>query len=108
MLLLHVLLVVLALAYPLEHIAIVRVFHHDTIETVLLIEVSRYLPERRGRLVEESLLVAGNKGILDTGKDADLVESILLFAVGQVLNFDFLKSVLLSVFEALHFVNTRV
>lgn len=54
------------------------------------------------------MFVAGDEGVLDAGEDPDFVESVLLLAVGQILNFNFLKGVLTAILKSLYFVNTGV
>ncbi len=55
------------------------------------------LPKAAARFVDESFFVRANVRVLDTGKDADLIEGVLLFLVRKFDHFDFLESVDISV-----------
>ena len=70
----------------LKQVAPVSELHHDA--------------ERLCRLLEECLLVRNDVGVLDRGQDADLIESSLFLALGELSELDFLHCVLLVAIEA--------
>lgn len=66
------------------------------------------LPQTTTWLINESLLIGADIGVLDTGKNADLVQGILLFLVGQFDHFDFLQSVDIVVRQPLDLVDRGI
>lgn len=54
------------------------------------------------------MFIADDIGALDRGKNPDLIECIFLFLFGEVIHFDFLESIDLSVDMPLNFVDTGV
>ena len=94
MLLLDELLIVLAFTDSLKNVAIVSKLHHNA--------------ERVRGLIKESLTVGSDERILDTRQNTNLIQSVLLLSIGQVLNLDFLERVNLIVLQALDLVDARV
>ena len=66
------------------------------------------LPEGVGRLVDEGLLVLDNIVVPNGGEDPDLVECVLLFLVGEIVEFDLFEGVFVVVEDPAHFVDAAV
>ena len=73
----------LLLVNQLEHVAAIRVLHHEA-ETV-------------GCVLKEGLLVANHVGVTDRSENADLIECILFFFATEFLQFYFFHCVSLIV-----------
>ena len=62
----------------------------------------------KGVGLDKGLLVAYDKSGGDGGKDANLIEGIFLFLLGEVVHLDFLEGVDVGVGNSLHLVDRRV
>lgn len=91
---LHELFVVLAFANALEDISVVTVVHHNA--------------QGRGIFIKKCFLISGYEGVFDGGQNSDFVQSILFLSVREILNFNFLESILYVVILPQDFVYTRV
>lgn len=79
----------------------------DHLEDVSALEALRDDAEAIGELVEEGIFVGEDERVLDTGKDAHLIQAIWQFLLGEGRNAHLLQGVLLTVLLSLDPVDGR-
>ena len=76
--------------------------------TILTSQIRRHLPQGVRWPINESFLIADNERTPERGKQAHLVNSVLLFFLPKLVHIDSFQRVLLSVCVPLHLVHVWV